>query len=143
MLLAALYTLTPANIGPKTIGTTSMATQHQRQSFVLTLNKMDTAWVSFLNDKDFYDINYSDLFTGLWLSDKPVRKQEAVMFMRHLGAQTAKKYLNHAIEKGLIVEIPDPDDGRAKRIGLSPSLKSGLEQFFDHAIKLFKEGLSP
>jgi DNA-binding MarR family transcriptional regulator len=120
-----------------------MATQRKRQSFVLTLNKMDSAWVSFLKDKDFYDINYSDLFTGLWLSDKPVRKQEAVMFMRHIGMQTAKKYLNHAIDKGLIVEIPDPDDGRARRIQLSVSLKTGLEQFFDHAIALFEDGLEP
>lgn len=119
-----------------------MATQRKRQNFVLTLNKMDAAWVSFLKDKDFYDINYSDLFTGLWLSDQPVRKQEAVMFMRHVGIQTAQKYLNHAIDKGLVVEIPDPEDGRAKRIQLSASLKSGLEQFFDHAIKLFEEGLN-
>tara|TARA_B110000503_G_scaffold19879_1_gene29713 strand:- start:38794 stop:39156 length:363 start_codon:yes stop_codon:yes gene_type:complete len=119
-----------------------MATQHKRHSFVLTLNKMDAAWVSFLQDKDFYDINYSDLFTGLWLSEKPVRKQEAVMFMRHLGVQTAKKYLDHAIEKGLVEEIPDPEDGRAKRIRLSASLKSGLEQFFDHAITLFDDGLN-
>ena len=118
-----------------------MATQRKRQSFVLTLNQMDAAWVSFLKDKDFYDINYSDLFTGLWLSDEPVRKQEAVMFMRHLGVQTAKKYLNHAIDKGLVEEIPDPQDGRAKRIQLSASLKSGLEQFFDRAIELFEQGL--
>ncbi|CAA0088289.1 Uncharacterised protein [Halioglobus japonicus] len=118
-----------------------MATQRRRQNFVLTLNRMDAEWVAFLQDKDFHDINYSDLFTGLWLSESPVRKQEAVMFMRHLGIQTAKKYLDRAIEKGLIVEIPDPDDGRAKRIQLSESLKVGLEQFFDRAIRLFDEGL--
>ena len=118
------------------------ATQRKRQNFVHTLNEMDAAWVSFLEDKDFYDINYSDLFTGLWLSDEPVRKQEAVMFMRHLGIQTAKKYLDHAVDKGLVVEIADPQDGRAKRIQLSPSLKSGLEQFFDRAIQLFEEGLN-
>lgn len=118
-----------------------MANKKQRQNFVYTLNKMDAAWMEFLQDKDFYDINYSDLFTGLWLSEEPVRKQEAVNFMRHLGAQTAKKYLDHAIEKGFIDEIPDPEDGRAKRIQLSKSLKTGLEGFFDRAISLFKEGL--
>ena len=118
-----------------------MSTKKQRQNFVHTLNKMDATWMAFLQDKDFYDINYSDLFTGLWLSDAPVRKQEAVKFMRHLGMQTAKKYLDHAIDKGFVVEIPDPDDGRAKRIQLSKTLKSGLENFFDHAIQLFREGL--
>ncbi len=113
----------------------------QRQAFIKTLNKMDSAWMTFLKDKNFYDINYSDLFTGLWLSEEPVRKQEAVKFMRHLGMQTAKKYLDQAIDKGFVVEIPDPGDRRAKRIQLSRTLKTGLEKFFDHAIELFQEGL--
>lgn len=119
-----------------------MANKKLRQEFVHTLNKMDAAWMDFLQDKDFYDINYSDLFSGLWLSEEPVRKQEAVKFMRHLGMQTAKKYLDHAIEKGFIDEIPDPEDGRAKRIQLSKSLKIGLESFYDHAIQLFREGIN-
>lgn len=114
------------------------ARHQQRQRFVHALNSMDGAWMDFLKDVDFFDINYSDLFTGLWSAERPVRKQEAIQYMRHLGPQTAKKYLDKAIARHLIVEVPDPDDGRAKLIELSPHLKDGLEAFFDHAIKLFE-----
>ena len=97
--------------------------------------------MDFLKDADFADINYSDLFTGLWLAGRPVRKQEAVEFMHHLGPQTAKKYLDKAIAKGRVVEVVDPDDRRARLIELSSGLKEDLEGFFDHAITLFREAL--
>ena len=113
----------------------------QRRRFVHALNRMDAAWMEFLQDKEVFDINYSDLYTGLWSAERPVRKQEALQFMRHLGPQTAKKYLDNAIAKGLIVEVPDPSDGRAKLIALAPELKRWLEDFFDHAIDLFREAL--
>lgn len=121
---------------------TQKQTQQQRQQFVRALNQMDAAWMAFLQDVDFLDINYSDLFTGLWSAEQPVRKQEAVEFMRHLGAQTAKKYLDRAIAKGLVVEVNDPDDGRAKLIMLSDDLKQGLEGFFDQGIALFSDALA-
>ena len=114
----------------------------QRLRFVQALNRMDSAWMKFLQDKDVYDMNYSDLYTGLWTKQEPVRKQEAVLFMRHLGPQTAKKYLDKAISIGIIIELPDPSDGRAKLITLSPELKVWLEEFFDHAVELFKEALN-
>ncbi|MBI1262876.1 MAG: MarR family transcriptional regulator [Rhizobiales bacterium] len=113
----------------------------QRQQFVQALNRMDGAWVRFLQDKDILDINYSDLYTGLWAVGAPLRKQEALLLMRHLSAQTAKKYLDNAIAKGLLIELPDPSDGRAKLIALSPDLKGRLEDFFDHAIELFRNAL--
>jgi DNA-binding MarR family transcriptional regulator len=113
----------------------------QRLRFVKALNRMDSAWMGFLQDKDVFDINYSDLYTGLWASEGPVRKQEALQFMRHLGPQTAKKYLDNAIAKGLVVEVADPSDGRAKLIRLSADLKRRLEEFFDHAVELFREAV--
>ncbi len=113
----------------------------QRLRFVQALNRMDAAWMKFLQDKDVFDINYSDLYTGLWAKQEPVRKQEALLFMRHLGPQTAKKYLDKAISIGLIIELPDPSDGRAKLIALSPELKIWLEEFFDHAIELFQKAV--
>ncbi|MDO6459354.1 hypothetical protein Q4485_01445 [Granulosicoccaceae sp. 1_MG-2023] len=113
----------------------------QRQRFVQALNQMDAAWMTFLNDVDFVDIHYSDLFTGLWAADRPVRKQEAVEFMHHLGPQTAKKYLDRAIRKGLVVELNDPSDGRAKLIVLSDDLKRSLEDLYDQGIVLFSDAL--
>ena len=121
---------------------TEKQTQARRAQFVRALNEMDAAWMAFLQDVDFLDINYSDLFTGLWSAQRPVRKQEAVEFMRHLGMQTAKKYLDRAIAKGHVVEINDPEDGRAKLIMLSEPLKDGLEHFFDRGIALFSDALA-
>lgn len=118
-----------------------MERQEQRRRFVHALNRMDAAWMAFLKDKDFFDINYSDLFTGLWLEGRPVRKQEAIGYMRHLGPQTAKKYLDRAVDKGLVLEVADERDRRAKLIELSPSLQRGLEGFFDHAVELFREAV--
>lgn len=97
--------------------------------------------MEFLQDKEVFDINYSDLYTGLWSAGQPVRKQEAVQYMRHLGPQTAKKYLDRAIAKGQVIEVPDPSDGRAKLIELAPDFKARLEGFFDHAIELFRQAL--
>ena len=117
------------------------AQRQQRYRFVQALNRMDASWMEFLEDKEVFDINYSDLFTGLWAAGVPVRKQEAVQFMRHLGPQTGKKYLDRAIDRGQLKEVADPRDGRAKLIELSPDLRVRLERFFDHAIALFREAL--
>ena len=112
-------------------------TEQQRRRFVVALNNMDAAWMRFLQDRDVLDINYSDLYTGLWLANKPVRKQEALLYMRHLSPQTAKKYLDKAIMKGHLIEVVDPSDKRARLIELESSFRQRLEQFLDHAIGLF------
>ena len=115
--------------------------QQQLHKFVQALNAMDGTWVRFLQDKDVLDINYSDLYTGLWAAAAPLRKQEALLLMRNLSPQTAKKYLDNAVAKGLLIELPDPSDGRAKLIALSPDLKGRLEDFFDNAIEIFRKAL--
>ena len=95
--------------------------------------------MQFLADESFYDINYSDLLTGLWRAGKPVRKLDAVAYIRHVGPQTAIKYLNHAIEKGFIETSPDPKDGRAQLVSLSDDMRTRLESFFDQAISEFAQ----
>ena len=117
-------------------------TEQQRRRFVGALNNMDAAWMRFLQDRDVLDINYSDLYTGLWLANQPVRKQEALQYMRHLSPQTAKKYLDKAISKGHLIEVVDPSDKRAKLIELESGFRQRLEQFLDHAIGLFDDALT-
>ena len=53
--------------------------------YVVKVKDMDAFWLGFLKEQDFYDLNYSDLFTELWLQNRPVTKMQARQFIQHLG----------------------------------------------------------
>jgi hypothetical protein len=108
--------------------------QHKEYLHMTTRRGMD--WLDvFGDDRDFWSAAYWDLFTGLWDSDGPVRKTDALKFMRAVkSAHTAGKYVEAAIRKGFLLEQGNPDDARSKLLFLSPQLRERLDAFFDAAV---------
>lgn len=114
---------------------TKTFSNQQRRSFVHSLQEIDRFWGEMFGDESYYDLHYSDLFTRMWLhAEHSFRKTELYGFMPRISHRTAVKYVQRAITEGLLIEEPDPHDGRTKRIYLSADLKQKIEQFLDHAI---------
>lgn len=113
----------------------------RRKSFVLALHEIDRFWGEVFPDETYYDLNYSDLFTRMWLAgDSPLKKTELYAFMPRVSLRTAVKYVQRAIESGLLTETMDPADRRSKRVALSPGLARSIEGFIDHALVTFDSG---
>lgn len=119
---------------------TRKTSSDQRRRFVDALNAMDAYWLKVFK-QDFYDMNYSDLFTELWRRDEAVPKNLACQFMHQLGPQTSRKYIDLAVEMGYLLESPNPLDGRSKLIELAPVVRNGLEDIIDYGIGRFREAL--
>lgn len=113
----------------------------RRKSFVLALHEIDRFWGEVFPDEAYYDLNYSDLFTRMWLAgDKPMKKTDLYAFMPRVSLRTAVKYVQRAIESGLLSETVDTADRRSKRVALSADLARDIEGFIDHALTTFDSG---
>jgi hypothetical protein len=62
--------------------------------------------------------------------------------MPNISQRTAVKYVQIAIDHGLLIEHTDPQDLRSKRITMSADLKRKIELFLDYSISVF-ETFSP
>jgi hypothetical protein len=116
----------------------------KRCQFIQFLANIDDYWVEVLGDKRFHDLNYYDLFTQMWLkintgSDDQFRKSDLYIFMPNVSQRTAIKYIQVAIDHGLLIEHTDPEDLRSKQITMSQDLKQKIEKFLDHAISMLAE----
>lgn len=116
----------------------------KRCQFIQFLANIDDYWVEVLGDKRFHDLNYYDLFTQMWLkintgSNDQFRKSDLYIFMPNVSQRTAIKYIQVAIDHGLLIEHTDPEDLRSKQITMSQDLKQKIEKFLDHAISMLAE----
>ena len=92
-----------------------------------------------LGDKLFHDLNYYDLFTQMWLKhDHIFHKSELHQLMPNISQRTAVKYVQIAIDHGLLIEHTDPEDLRSKLITMSAGLKRKIELFLDYSISVFE-----
>lgn len=109
----------------------------QRREYLNMTDRIGLKWLEvFQGDTAFYLAAYWDLFTRLWKSGGPVRKTDALKFMVGIkSAQTAGKYIETALNKGLILETENPEDARSRLLELSPTMKERLDLFFDQAVE--------
>ncbi|NKC16038.1 MAG: hypothetical protein GKR94_28705 [Gammaproteobacteria bacterium] len=90
-------------------------------------------WAESLStEKDFSDPAYFNLLTGLWSAQEGVSKTEAFRLMRQpKSPHTSGKYLQRALDEGLIDERPSSADRRTKIIALSQSARRQLDDFYE------------
>lgn len=99
-------------------------------------DRIGLRWIDvFRGNTEFYSAAYWDLFTRMWRNGGPVRKTDVLGFMKGIkSAHTAGKYLDTAIENGLLIESDNPEDARSKLLSLSPAMEERLDEFFDSAV---------
>lgn len=106
----------------------------ERRVVAVVLRGLGARWRSSIGDHDFRSLEYMGLFTEIWLlGPDPVMKSDCYRFMSGVSRQTAKKYLERAIERGYLEEASNPRDKRSKLITMTPGLAALLEQNYDHA----------
>ena len=111
-------------------------TDDQRRGYLEFIDRIGMKWVDvFAGDTDFYDAAYWDLLTHLWRNPKPIRKTDAGRAITGVKSPlTAAKFIDTALERGIIVEKENPDDARSKLLALSPPMRAQLDSFFDDAV---------
>ena len=112
----------------------------RRRAFVIALQESDAHWGALFGDEVFYDLNYSDLFTRMWLArDRAFTKTELYRFMPKVSHRTAVKYVQTAIEKGLLDGGLHIQMRRRRRITMSPQLLKVIEDFLDASLQTFEK----
>ncbi|SFI82896.1 MarR family transcriptional regulator [Nitrosomonas sp. Nm34] len=119
-------------------------TNARRRQVIQLLNSTDQYWMDALGDKLFHDLNYYDLFTQMWLRlDDTFHKSELYQLMPNVSQRTAIKYVQIAIDHGLLIEHINPDDLRSRRITMSVDLVQKIELFLDYSISVFETFPAP
>ncbi|MER2512435.1 MAG: MarR family transcriptional regulator [Nitrosomonas ureae] len=114
-------------------------TDARRRQLIQLINSTDQYWLDVLGNKLFHDLNYYDLFTRMWLRlDDTFHKSELYQLMPNVSQRTAVKYIQIAIDQGLLIEHMDPNDLRSKRITMSTDLKQKIEIFLDYSVSVFE-----
>lgn len=115
--------------------TTKYTNQAHRQYLDL-LAHVGQRWLTiFEGDTAFYSAHYWDLLTTLWEAPGPVRKTDALAAMKTVrSAHTAGKYLDAAVDAGIIVETGNPKDARSRLVALSDDMRAKIDAMFDDAV---------
>jgi hypothetical protein len=108
----------------------------QRREYLHMIDNVGQRWLKvFDNDTGFYSAVYWDLLTRIWKAERPVRRTDALKFLTSVKSPaTAGKYIDGALQQGLLRETSNPQDARSKLLELSPNMRARLDAFFDEAV---------
>lgn len=111
--------------------------EQDKRNYLAMVDTIGMKWLLVFDtpaeDKSFWDTAYWDLFTKLWKVTE-VKKTDAISFITGKTMPTATKYLNSAIEQGLVTERENPNDPRSKLVGLSEEMRKRLDIYFDSVL---------
>ena len=108
----------------------------QHRVYLELMDRVSDNWLSvFDGNTAFFSAAYWDLLRGIWRHSEPIRKTDAMAFMRSVkSAHTAGKLIDAAIEAGFLVEHENPKDARSKLLALSTETRLRIDEVFDHAV---------
>jgi hypothetical protein len=99
---------------------------------------IDICWSSLFPEGDLKDLCYCDLFTQLWLDQTtPRAKTDLYKLMPNISPRTAVKYVQLAIELGMLNENISDVDHRVRLITMSEICKKRVESFLDFTCERF------
>ncbi|WP_320820753.1 MarR family transcriptional regulator [Thalassolituus sp.] len=112
--------------------------QSARTEAALAILDIDVFWAGVFSDISLHDLNYYDLFTKMWLKrELALTKTELYEFMPEISRRTAVKYVQRAIDLGMIMEHESSADRRVRLVGLTPDCRERVERFLDFTCKRF------
>ncbi len=108
----------------------------QRREYLQIIDRIGMRWMEVIQgNTDLYSAIYWDLLTQLWRRDGTVHETDALKYMTGIkSAHTAGKYVQDAIDQGLILEEDNPRDAHSKLVGLVPNMRARLDTFLDAAV---------
>lgn len=102
---------------------------------------IDSFWAETFADTSLSDLNYCDLFTQMWLTRKESAKPKTDLYdlMPNISRRTAVKYVQNAIDRGMLAEQECPTDKRIRLVTLTAPALEKVELFLDHACASFQK----
>lgn len=109
-----------------------------RTEAAVAIFDIDTFWAKSFADTELNDLNYCDLFTQMWLKrERPLPKTELYELMPNISRRTAVKYVQRALDCGMLDERACEEDRRIRLVTLSRECAGRVERFLDFTCQRF------
>lgn len=110
-----------------------------RTEAAVAIFDIDSFWAQSFADTSLNDLNYCDLFTQMWLKrGAPLAKTELYDLMPNISRRTAVKYVQKAIDQGLLEECECEQDRRVRLVTMSADCLRRVDRFLDFTCQRFE-----